>query len=474
MKRDEYYHWAERAARWGADYLASVEQRPVRAQTKPGDIAARLPGSPPDDPEPMETIFDDFEQLVPDGMTHWQHPRFFAYFPGNAAPASMVAEHLVTVMAAQCMLWQTSPAATELETVMADWMRQAFGLPDHFCGVIQDTATTTTLCAVLTMRERALGWRGVESGVAGTRPVRVYASPQTHSSVLKAARLAGIGERHLVTVPTDETWSMDPRALEQAIADDRAAGLLPGGVVVCVGGTSIGASDRVREVIEVARRNDLYVHVDAAWAGSAMVCPELRALWDGVEGADSIVINPHKWLGAQFDCCLQFLADPKPQLRTLSVRPGYLRTLGESDVTDYNDWGIPLGRRFRALKLWFLLRAHGLEDLRNRIRNHIAWAQEAAAAISDLEDFRLITPCHLSLFTFQFAPQGVAPGAASERLLQIINDDGRIYLTQTHHEGEFVIRFQVGQFDCRREDVLLAVDVIRELAESSSSLAREV
>jgi aromatic-L-amino-acid decarboxylase len=469
MKREDYYQWAERAAKWGADYLTTLEDRPVRAQTAPGDIAAMLPLSPPEEPIDMETIFADFERIVPDGMTHWQHPRFFAYFCANAAPVSMIAENLAAVMAAQCMLWQTSPAATEIETRMVDWMRQALGLPEGFQGVIQDSATSANVCAILTMRERALNWQGNDSGMAGQKQLRVYASPETHSSIDKSIRIAGIGQQHLVKIPTDGAWALDAKLLHQAIEADRAAGFLPAGVVLCVGGTSIGASDHVRQTIEVARKHDLFVHVDAAWAGSAMICPELRQLWEGVEGADSIVFNPHKWLGAQFDCSIQFLANPESQVRTLGIRPDYLQTLGQSEVTNYSEWTIPLGRRFRALKLWFLLRAHGLEDLRRRIRNHIAWAEEAAAAIAQLDGFRLVTDCHLALFTFQYAPDGEKADTATERLLCAVNDDGRIYLTQTMHQGQFVIRFQVGQFDCRREDVLLAVDVLEELAKADSS-----
>jgi len=319
------------------------------------------------------------------------------------------------------------------------------------------------------MRERALDWRGNDSGMVGEKQLRVYASPETHSSIDKAIRIAGIGQRHLVKIPTDGSWALDPVALRRAIDADLAAGFRPAGLVLCVGGTSIGATDRLHQSIAVAREHDLYVHVDAAWAGSAMICPELRELWEGVEGADSIVFNPHKWLGAHFDCSIQFLADPEPQVRTLGIRPDYLQTLGQSEITNYSEWTIPLGRRFRALKLWFLLRAHGLEDLRQRIRNHIAWAREAAAAIASLDGFRLTTECHLSLFTFQYAPEGEDANVATERLLRAVNDDGRIYLTQTMHEEQFVIRFQVGQFDCRREDVLLAVDVLNELANASAS-----
>ena len=265
MKREDYFRWAERAARWGAEYLTTLDERPVRAQTAPGEIAALLPLAPPEEPVDMETIFADFERIVPDGMTHWQHRRFFAYFSANAAPVSMIAENLTAVMAAQCMLWQTSPAATEIETRMVDWMRQALGLPERFQGVIQDSGTSANVCAVLTMRERALGWRGIDAGMAGEKQVRVYASPETHSSVDKAIRIAGIGQQHLVKVPTDGSWALDSEALRRAIEADRAAGFLPAGIVLCVGGTSIGASDRVHQTIEVAREHDLYVHVDAAW-----------------------------------------------------------------------------------------------------------------------------------------------------------------------------------------------------------------
>ncbi|MEL7027799.1 MAG: pyridoxal-dependent decarboxylase, partial [Pseudomonadota bacterium] len=296
--------------------------------------------------------------------------------------------------------------------------------------------------------------------------LRIYASAQTHSSVDKAVWISGIGQDNLVKVETDADFAMRPDRLREAIAADRAAGYLPAGVVICVGGTSIGASDRVRETIAVAREADLYTHVDAAWAGSAMICPELRDIWDGVEEADSIVFNPHKWLGAQFDCSVQFLADPAPQVRTLGLRPDYLQTLGEDDIVNYNEWTLPLGRRFRALKLWFLLRAYGLEGLRARIRNHITWADELKTKIAAHPLFRITTERRLSLFTFQYAPPGEDPNAASEALLQRINDDGRIYLTQTRHEGAFVIRFQAGQFDCTRDDVMAAYDVLTELAEA--------
>jgi aromatic-L-amino-acid decarboxylase len=464
MKPDAYAAWSKRIADWSADYLATLRDRPVRPRVKPGDTLAQLPEAPPEAAEAMETIFADFERIVPDAMTHWQHPRFFAYFAANAAPASMLAEQLANTMAAQCMLWQTSPAATEMETRMVDWLRSALGLPQGWRGVVHDTASTATLCAVLTMRERALGWRGLQSGLSREAAPRIYASAQTHSSVDKACRVAGIGQDNLVKIPTRSDYGMDPRALGTAIAADRAAGHVPAGIVICTGGTSIGACDPVAEIVAVAREEDLYIHLDAAWAGSAMICEEFRPLWAGVEGVDSLVFNPHKWLGAQFDCSVQFLKDPADQVRTLTLRPDYLETPGLDEVVNYSEWTVPLGRRFRALKLWFLMRAYGLEGLRTRIRNHIAWSREAEAAIADLAGFRIVTTGRFSLFTFRYEPPGEDGDAATAALLDRINTDGRTYLTQTRHEGRYVIRFQVGQFDCTREDVMTAVAVIAELA----------
>lgn len=463
----DFADWSHRAVDWGAAYRAGLRDRPVRAQVRPGEIAAELPAAPPEAPEPMAAIFADFERIVPPGLTHWQHPRFFAYFPSNAAPASAVAEHLAAELAVQGMLWQTSPAATEMEARMVDWLRQALGLPEGFRGVIHDTASTATFAAVLTMRERALGWEGNRDGLAGAPRLRLYASAQTHSSVEKAAMMAGIGRENLIRVPTDAAWAMRPAALAEAIAADRVAGHRPAGVIVCVGGTGIGASDPVAACVAVARAEGIPVHVDAAWAGSAMICPEFRAAWAGVEGADSIVFNPHKWLGAHFDCSVQFLADPADQIRTLALRPEYLRTPGAGEITDYSEWTPQLGRRFRALKLWFLIRAYGLEGLRRRIRDHVAWTRELAGWIAAEPGFELVTPPMFALLTFRYAPDGGADlDALNERLVAAINDDGRIYLTQTSHEGRLVIRFSVGQFDTTRDDVAFAWDTIRGIARS--------
>ncbi len=460
MDHEDLRRWSKHAADWAADYHASLRDRPVRAQTTPGSTRAALPARAPEAPEPPEAIWDDFLRLVPEAMTHWQHPRFFAYFPANAAPASMWAEQVANAMAAQCMLWQTSPAATEIEQVMIGWLAGALGLPERFTGTIHDSATTATLSAILTMRERALDWAGNAQGLAGQPRVRIYASTETHSSVDKSVRIAGIGQENLVKLPSGPDGSIDPADLVARIKADRAAGHLPAGVVICAGGTSVGAFDRVGDCVAAARAEGLMTHVDAAWAGSAMICPEFRRLWAGVEGADSIVFNPHKWLGAQFDCAVQFVTDPAPQVRTLGLRPDYLETLGQSEITNFNEWTVPLGRRFRALKLWFLLRAEGLEALRARIRAHVAWAAECAAAVDAVPNVSLITPPSLSLFTFALD----AGDAATEALLARLNDDGRVYLTQTRHAGRFVIRVSVGGWATTREDVMLLPRLVREFA----------
>ncbi|MBW4709972.1 aspartate aminotransferase family protein [Roseobacter sp. YSTF-M11] len=462
MNWDDFAQWGARISDWAAEYHKTIRDRPVRAQTQPGDIASLLPDMPPESAEEMEAIMADFERVVMPGITHWQHPRFFAYFPANAAPPSMLAEMLVNAIAAQCMLWQTSPAATEMETVMLDWLRQAIGLPAGFTGVIQDSASSATLAAVLTMRERALGWQGNQKGLSGQPRLRVYCSAEVHTSIDRAIWVAGIGEENLVRVPTQGPLrSMDPEALKSAIGQDIDSGYRPAGVIVCTGGTSTGACDDIAAALEVARAFDLYTHVDAAWAGAAMICPEFRHLWRGVEQADSIVFNPHKWLGAQFDCSAHFLKDPATLVQTLAIQPEFLKTRGHDGLVNYSEWSVPLGRRFRALKLWFLIRSYGLEGLRTRIRNHVAWSESLCADLRGHPRFDIVTDPVLSLFTFRLAGED---NEAQIDYVNRLNDDGRIYVTQTNIGGDIAVRFQVGQFDATQEDVDVARQVLIELA----------
>jgi aromatic-L-amino-acid decarboxylase len=461
----EFRAWAHRAADWSADYLEGVAAKPVRAQTRPGAIAALLPAAPPEAGEPMAAIMADVDAILMPGMTHWQHPRFFAYFPANSSPPSVIAEYLTATMAAQCMLWQTAPAATELETRVLDWLRQMIGLEVGFHGVIQDSASSATLAAILAGRERTLGYQGNRDGLASHPPVRVYTSEQAHSSIDKAIWIAGIGQANLVKIPVLADDGIDPEALQAAVRADRDAGLLPAVVIATVGSTSVGATDDLAAVGRVAKEEGLFFHVDAAWAGSAMICPELRGMIEGVAAADSLVFNPHKWLLANFDCTAHFVRDPSGLVRTLGIQPDYLKTEGKDGFINYSEWSIPLGRRFRALKLWFVIRSYGVEALRAMIRAHRARAAELAGRIEAHPDFELVTGPALSLLTFRYRPAGAADlDRLNARLLEAINDDGRIYLTQTRYRGAYVIRVSIGQLYTTKADVDLAWDVIREIA----------
>lgn len=466
MDNDAFRHWSHRTADWAADYRATLNDVAVRAPLVPGATAKALPAAAPEAAEPMEDIFADFERIIVPGITHWQHPRFFAYFPSNAPAPSVVAEQLVNAMAAQCMLWQTSPSATELETRMMEWLRDALGLPSHFSGVIQEAASSSTFSAILTMRERALKWAGNAHGLSGQKTLRVYASQEVHSSVDKAIWMAGIGSDNFIRIPaTGALRGMDAAALEEAIVKDKAAGFLPAGIVACVGGTSVGGTDNLRQVCAVARKHGVFVHVDAAWAGSAMICPEFRHSWDGIEEADSLVFNPHKWLGAQADCSVLFVKSPDDLVKTLAIQPEYLKTQGADGIINYSEWSTVLGRRFRALKIWFLLRSYGLDGLRSVIRNHVKWSVALAEKLRATPNFRITTEPMLSLFSFRHEPEGVADlDAHNLALVKAINDDGRIYITQSKLDDQSIIRFQAGSFEMQHNDIDIAYAAIAEIA----------
>ncbi len=470
MDWDEYIKWGEEVVHWGSNYRKNIRNFPVRSQNKPGDTYNSIPASPPEKPEPIENIFDDFNNLIMPGITHWQHPRFFAYFPSNAAPASVLAEMLANTIGSQCMLWQTSPAATELEEKIIDWLRVSMGLPNGFKGIIQDTASSATLTAVLTMREKSLNWTGNKTGLSGRSRLRIYASEEVHSSIDRAIWFSGIGEENLVRIPVyGELRSMDPEKLKNAIDQDKKNGFLPAGIIAATGGTSSGSCDNINLIGDIASKEKLYFHVDAAWAGSAMICSEFRKLWAGIEKADSIVFNPHKWLGAQFDCSVQFLKDPVIQKNTLSISPEYLKTKGIEGITNLSDYTIQLGRRFRSLKLWFLMRAEGMSGLRTVIRNHVKWTEKLYLKIKDLENIEITTPPILSLFTFRFVKSGISDNdELNERILREINDEGKIYLTPTKVNNNYVIRFTAGTFEMDEKDLHVAYDCIKEKSERIS------
>jgi len=471
MNLDEFRRHGHAFVDWMAEYLERVETYPVRAQVKPGEIAARLPLSPPEQGEPMEQIFADFQSLILPGMTHWQHPSFFAYFQANTSPPSLLAEMLTATLGAQCMLWQTSPAATELETRVLDWLRQMIGLPEGFTGVIQDSASSAILCAILTAREQASGWRVNEEGVSGS--LTVYCSSETHSATEKGATIAGLGRRNVRKIPVDDRFAMRPDALETAIATDLAAGARPVCVVASLGTTGVGAMDPLRPIGEVCRRHAAWLHVDAAWAGSALVLPEHRWLLDGIEHVDSFVFNPHKWLFTNFDCSAYFVRDPDALVRTMEILPAFLKTRERGQVIDYRDWSVQLGRRFRALKLWFVLRSYGQAELRRMIAAHIDLAREAADWIEAAPDFELMAPRSLSLINFRYHPPGVDDGptldSVNERLVEALNDSGALDLSETRVRGAYAIRLVIGQTRTERRHVEAAW---KKIAETARALPR--
>ena len=440
-----------------ADYLRDVRDYPVRAQVAPGETAAKLPLTPPTDGEPFEAILEDVDRVVMPGITHWQHPRFFAYFNANSSPPSVLAEMLTATLGAQCMLWQTSPAATEMETRTLDWLRQMIGLPEGFTGVIQDSASSAILCALLTAREKATDWQINRTGFAGAPPLAAYCTAETHSATEKGAKIAGYGVEQVRKVPVDEAFAMRPEVLEEMIEADKAAGIVPACIVASVGATGVGAVDPLEAIGAIARRHGVFLHVDAAWAGSALILPEQRWMIAGIEQADSFVFNPHKWLFTNFDLSAHYVRDPDALIRTFSIQPAFLRSREEGQVIDYRDWGVQLGRRFRALKLWFVIRSYGVERLKAMVAAHIAFAEELETAMRAEPDIELMAPRVLSLLNFRYAPDGVTDEAAldalNERLLTALNDDGFVYLTQNRVGGRYALRFAIGQTYTTAEDV---------------------
>jgi aromatic-L-amino-acid/L-tryptophan decarboxylase len=473
MHSDEFRRAAHQLVDWMADYLERVGELPVTPNVRPGDVARTLPSAAPEDGEPFDAIWQDFQRLILPGMTHWNHPGWFAYFPGNNSPASVLAEMLTATMGAQCMSWATSPAATELEQVTLDWLRRGLGLPPEFVGVIQDTASTATLVALLSARERATTYQAGSRGLTAGGPVlTVYASAEAHSSVEKAVKLSGIGLEQFRRVPVDTEYAMRPELLEQAIRKDCDAGYQPACVVATVGTTSSTAIDPVPVIAEICRSHNVWLHVDAAYAGPAALVPELRPLFAGIEQADSLVLNPHKWMLVNFDCSAYFLRDREALLRTFQVTPEYLRTSQDAEVVNFRDWGIQLGRRFRALKLWFVMRSYGLNGLRMLIRKHVALARELAGWIEESRNFELTAPVRFGLVCFRFRPPHPTGGTndsddLNRRLLARVNATRRVHLTHTMLNGRYMLRMVVGQRLTERHHVQEAWRLIVESAADS-------
>jgi len=470
MQPDEFRRHAHQLVDWMADYMRDVSALPVTADVRPGDIIRRLPHSPPAEGEPFDRLFQDFTDVIVPGMTHWNHPGWFAYFPGNNSPPSVLAEMLTATLGAQCMSWATSPAATELEQLTMNWLRQMLALPEEFTGVIQDTASTATLVALLSARERATGYRTGREGVTEGRPrLVVYASREAHSSVDKAVKLAGYGMEQLRRVPVDDRYSMRSDALAEMMDRDIEAGLIPACVVATVGTTSSTAVDPDEPIAEVCRTHGVWLHVDAAYAGTAAIVPEHRGLFQGVEHADSLVLNPHKWMLVNFDCSAYFVRDTDALLRTFQLTPEYLRTSVDAEVANFRDWGIQLGRRFRALKLWFVIRSYGVSGLQAVVRKHVALAHELAGWIEASPDFELMAPVPLGLVCLRYNPANAELGDArldqlNAALLSAVNATRRVHLTHTRLAGRYVIRVAIGQRQTEREHVTELWNLLRESA----------
>lgn len=467
MDIDEFRSHAHQMVDWMADYMERVEDYPVRAQTRPGEVAAKLADSAPSEGQSMTEIMGDFVRDVLPGVTHWQHPDFFAFFPANSSPPSVLAEMLTATLGAQCMMWQTSPAATEMETRVLDWLRQMIGLEQGFTGVIQDSASGATLCALLTARERATDGAANESGLPGGPELVVYCSDQTHTSIEKGAKIAGYGRRNVRKVATGDDFGIRADELERAIEADIAAGRKPACTVASLGATAVGAVDDLKAMGEVCARHGVFLHVDAAWAGSALILPEHRWMLEGQEYIDSLVFNPHKWLLTNFDCAAHFVRDPAALVRTFAIDAAYFQGPETGQVIDYRDWGVPLGRRFRALKLWFVLRSYGVEGLQALLRKHIALAEDLERQIAAEPDFEMLCPRVLSLINFRYRPEGADDAACdelNERLLVALNDSGAAYFTPGRVHGRYAIRISIGQARTEARHVAAAWDLIRKTA----------
>ncbi len=466
MDLETFRENAYRAVDWVVDYLRDVESYPVLSQVVPGDIRKRLPKAPPRRGEPFDVMLRDVTELVLPGITHWQSPNNFAYFPANSSPPAILGEILSAGLGVQGMLWSTSPACTELETHVMDWLVSMLGLPERFSsrtaggGVIQHSASDATLCALLAARERATAGAFNQTGGAGR--LIAYTSAQAHSSIEKACRIAGIGAENLRLIEVDERFAMRPEKLDEQIRRDVDRDLVPFFVCTCVGTTSSLALDPVAEVARVAREHGLWVHVDAAMAGTAAICPEFRFIHAGVENADSYTFNPHKWMFTNFDCNAFFVAERSALINALGILPEYLRNRATDagEVFDYRDWQVPLGRRFRALKLWFVIRHYGIEGLQFHIRRHVELAQVFKRWVVDSEEFELAVDTPLNLICFRHRGGDVV----TERIMQTVNGSGGMYLTHTKLRGRFTLRMSIGQTRTERRHVEQAWRLLRKAA----------
>lgn len=458
----------ERAAEWIEAYYADPRRFPVLSRARPGELRAALPAQAPEEPESFEAIFADFERLIVPGITHWNHPRFFAYFAISAAPITVVAEALCAALDVNAMLWRTSPAATELEEVVLDWLRKLLGLDDGWHGIVYDTASISGFTALAAARE-ALDLDIRRRGMAGRSdlpPLRLYLTGHTHSHIEKAAIALGLGRENVITIPVDRDYAMIAPELDRAIALDLERGMRPMCVAATVGTTSTTSSDPIRAIAEIAKRRRVWLHVDAAYAGPAAILPEFRSLLEGCEGADSLVLNPHKWMFVPIDLSVLYIRDMDVLRRAFSLVPAILET-SDVGVRNYMDYGLQLGRRFRALKLWFALRHYGAEGMRARLRSHIALAQEFATWVERERGWQVVAPHPLSVVCFRSEPPGVSEAdvdAKNLALVEAVNAGGEIFISSTRLDGRVALRLAIGNERTTRDDVALAWEILRREA----------
>ncbi|MGE0814582.1 MAG: aspartate aminotransferase family protein [Vicinamibacterales bacterium] len=457
MTPEEFRTYGHAVVDWIADHRARAAAQPVMPRVAPGEIKARLPAAPPDEPEPFEAMLADLDAIVAPGLMHWNHPGFFGYFPCNGTPASILGDYVSTGLGVLGLSWQSSPALTEVEEVATDWLRQMTGLSEAWEGVIQDTASTSTLLALICARERTSGYAMARGGLqAEPAALVVYASAYSHSSVDKAAVLAGFGRENIRHVGCDDRFAMRADLLAEAMAEDRAAGRVPCAVVATTGTTTTTALDPVGAIADRLAGTGVWLHVDAAMAGSAMILPECRWMWDGIERADSVVMNPHKWLGAAFDCCVYFVRDAEHLVRVMSTNPSYLQSAADGRVKNYRDWGIPLGRRFRALKLWFLIREQGVSGLQARLRRDLDNARWLETAVAAAPEWRVLAPVPLQTVCVRHEPPGLESEALdrhTQAWCDRLNRSGEAYLTPATLDGRWMVRVSVGALPTEREHV---------------------
>ena len=462
--------YADEVVNWITQYLENMDQYPVLARTKPGEIKSQLPKSPPEEPELFDQILSDFDQIIIPGITHWNHPRFFAYFSITGSYPGIIGELMSSALNVNAMLWKTSPSATELEEVVLDWLRQMLGLPEQFDAVINDTASVGSLCAMAAAREFGnldIRKKGL-TGRTDLPQLRMYTSDQAHSSIEKAAIVLGIGQENIRKIPSDEMYRMDARELEAAIRDDIDQGMRPIGVIATIGTTSTTSVDPVDEIAAICQKYQIWFHVDAAYGGSAAVIPELRHLFKGWEKADSIIVNPHKWLFTPIDCSVLFCRRQNVLKQAFSLTPEYLRTAEADEVKNYMDYGVALGRRFRALKLWMIIRSLGTEKIISIIREHISFAQKLADLIQQHPNFELLAPVPFSTLVFRFIPEKKVDDSEinnlNEKLLDEINKTGKVFLSHTKLRGKYGIRLAIGNIKTTWEDVMVAWEIVRDKA----------